>query len=632
MNKINNNNKGFTLIEILATVSILAILAIVIIPSISDGMKSSRDEYNSKLKKQLLIAGKLYFSENKQLLPKITYENQRIEDISYVTVSEMKSLNYLTKDFIDSDGDKCDESFVVATKHVLSTSVKYRSCLICGDKNYSNKEPYCKVSNWKDKVRPTCYIDSSNKNSDKIEFENLNDYVSDDSTEYGKISQIIIENANTYEKIVSDYDERSNLVDYFPKDDGRVKAGEYNIYVKDEGGNTSFACNSDGSISYDYSDNDDADDSNDNVIPPDETPNDNENLDGNPAEDNNDNSNNIDDNNNSSDSSTSIVKVTGISLNSSNGSISLNKTNKTVALTATVYPSNATNKGVVWSSSNINVATVNSYGVVTAKAVGFTTITARTIDGSYVATYSLSVTKRVAIVIGASQVTRMKNWVTSYSSSNYNYRTSDGSLVIINKSGTGIPYQYGDGFDEAKATINSYSKLKNNVNFYIFFPLSGNTILKYNCGRSKSNQDEYSISSSNAKMKSMIKGLSNVIGGLKSNGYNAKGYVISMHPVVVSQSSSSYVVKNENSNSCKTEYRSNRKYYKFNKAINTIITNSYTSNLKYVYVFEQIMKVPADENKNYSYRITYNTTDGVHWNKSSTLDYTKRMFNTSGDL
>ena len=105
-----------------------------------------------------------------------------------------------------------------------------------------------------------------------------------------------------------------------------------------------------------------------------------------------------------------------------------------------------------------------------------------------------------------------------------------------------------------------------------------------------------------------------------------------MHPVVVSQSSNSYVVKNENSNSCKTNYRSNRKYYKFNKAVKTIISNYYTSNLKYVYVFEQIMKVPANENKNYSYRITYNTTDGVHWDKNSTIDYTKRMFNTSGDL
>lgn len=80
MNRIIDNKKGFTLLEILAVVAILAILAIVIIPSISSVMKDGKDEYNSKLKNQLLIAGKLYFSENKQLLPKITYENRRLED------------------------------------------------------------------------------------------------------------------------------------------------------------------------------------------------------------------------------------------------------------------------------------------------------------------------------------------------------------------------------------------------------------------------------------------------------------------------------------------------------------------------------------------------------------------------
>ena len=631
MNRIIDNKKGFTLLEILAVVSILAILAIVIISSISSVMKDGKDEYNSKLKNQLLIAGKLYFSENKQLLPKITYENRRLEDISHVTVSEMKSLNYLTKDFKDSDGNKCDESFVVATKQVLSTSIKYRSCLICGDKNYSIKDSYCKVSNWGDKVRPTCSIDNAGdnnyKNPTEIEFKTLNDYVSDDSTEYGKISQIIIENAKTLELSESDYDKnKSNLVDYFPTDDNnRVKPGEYNIYVRDEGGNTSYACNSGGSISYDYDNS-----SEDNPTDDENSENNTSDNNSNSSDNNDDTSDNIDSNNPSTEPS--IINVTGVSLNSSSGSISLNKSNKSVTLIATVYPSNATNKSVVWSSSNTNVATVSSNGVVTAKSVGSVTITARTVDGAYVATYSLSVTKRVAVIIGASQVTRMKNWVTSYSSSNYNYRTSDGSLVIINKSGSGIPYQYDEGFNTAKQTINSYSNLKNNVSFYIFFPLSGNTILKYNCGRSATNQDAYSISSNNAKIKSMMKGLSNAIGGLKNNGYNAKGYVISMHPVVVSQSSNSYVVKNENSNSCKTNYRSNRKYYKFNKAVKTIISNYYTSNLKYVYVFEQIMKVPADENKNYSYRITYNTTDGVHWNKNSTIDYTKRMFNTSGDL
>lgn len=55
-------------------------------------------------------------------------------------------------------------------------------------------------------------------------------------------------------------------------------------------------------------------------------------------------------------------------------------TGNTVVLTATINPSNATNKGITWKSSNTGIATVNSSGVVTAKSAGTATITA-TADG-----------------------------------------------------------------------------------------------------------------------------------------------------------------------------------------------------------------------------------------------------------
>ena len=74
-----------------------------------------------------------------------------------------------------------------------------------------------------------------------------------------------------------------------------------------------------------------------------------------------------------------VVKVSSVSLNQS--SLSLTKKGQTARLSATVSPSNATNKSINWSSSNNNVATVSN-GVVTAVGNGSATITATAADGS----------------------------------------------------------------------------------------------------------------------------------------------------------------------------------------------------------------------------------------------------------
>ncbi len=73
----------------------------------------------------------------------------------------------------------------------------------------------------------------------------------------------------------------------------------------------------------------------------------------------------------------SDVAVTGIKLNKT--SLSLEK-GETATISATITPSNATDKKVTWTTSNSSVASVNN-GKITAKAVGTARITAKTSNG-----------------------------------------------------------------------------------------------------------------------------------------------------------------------------------------------------------------------------------------------------------
>ena len=66
----------------------------------------------------------------------------------------------------------------------------------------------------------------------------------------------------------------------------------------------------------------------------------------------------------------------------------------TTQLQLTVLPMNATNKSVVWSSSNTSIAEVSSNGIVTGKNAGIASITATAADGSAVSgSYEIMVVK-----------------------------------------------------------------------------------------------------------------------------------------------------------------------------------------------------------------------------------------------
>lgn len=80
-------------------------------------------------------------------------------------------------------------------------------------------------------------------------------------------------------------------------------------------------------------------------------------------------------------------EVAGVSLDQTNLTVGQDET---ITLTATVTPETAANKGLVWTSSNEDVATVVD-GVVTTNETGEADITVTTVDGGYKATCHITV-------------------------------------------------------------------------------------------------------------------------------------------------------------------------------------------------------------------------------------------------
>ena len=84
-------------------------------------------------------------------------------------------------------------------------------------------------------------------------------------------------------------------------------------------------------------------------------------------------------------------KVTSVSLDRTSVSI---LTDDRLKLNATVSPSNADNKNVIWSSSDATIVSVDGYGYIYGQRMGTATITATTVDGAKTASCTVEVFPR----------------------------------------------------------------------------------------------------------------------------------------------------------------------------------------------------------------------------------------------
>ena len=122
---IKKNNKGYTLIEMLGAVLILGILMAVATVSYSTIMKNIKTKYYSKQKELVIQAGREYFNDNHNQLPR------KINGEKCVTLEALTTNKYIDK--IESYNKKeCNESTSkVCAKKINETKYSYRAELDC---------------------------------------------------------------------------------------------------------------------------------------------------------------------------------------------------------------------------------------------------------------------------------------------------------------------------------------------------------------------------------------------------------------------------------------------------------------------------------------------------------------------
>lgn len=94
------NKKGFTMVELLATIVIIGILSSVGVVSVINIRKNQAVKFNQTQNKMFVETAKSYFKDNKQYLPREPLSSE------YITLAELTEAKYITEDFVDYNGNK----------------------------------------------------------------------------------------------------------------------------------------------------------------------------------------------------------------------------------------------------------------------------------------------------------------------------------------------------------------------------------------------------------------------------------------------------------------------------------------------------------------------------------------------
>ena len=195
-------NKGFTLVELLAVMSILVILLIIIFPTVSSIINSGKETiYDTQINK-ILNAAYDYTLEKTNILPNYNETN-------YIILSELKSGGYIEGSVIDPKTKKdFGNDLVISVKNIKGNNInkKLKASSIKGNYLYKVELDFMKTSDFKNN-KPTIIIEGY---EEETRIYNLNIGEKFIEPNYTAISNT---NNDITKKIVKSIVYRSNLVD-----------------------------------------------------------------------------------------------------------------------------------------------------------------------------------------------------------------------------------------------------------------------------------------------------------------------------------------------------------------------------------------------------------------------------------